>query len=110
MICTIFFRKYYSTYIVLDRTGQDKTEQDRTGQDRDRTFKPQFCDLELPVVLLCHIKFNHQIVGFLVEFNFVDHFYSLNLKKNTNRKFTIHYNTKKKKFLFFKNVVLTCNK
>uniref|UniRef100_U9T5A7 Uncharacterized protein n=1 Tax=Rhizophagus irregularis (strain DAOM 181602 / DAOM 197198 / MUCL 43194) TaxID=747089 RepID=U9T5A7_RHIID len=31
-------------------------------------LKPQFCDLELPVVLLCHIKFNHQIVGFLVEF------------------------------------------
>ena len=52
-----------------------------TGQDMDRTLKPQFCDLELPVVLLCHIKFNHQIVGFLVEFNFNDHFYSLNLKK-----------------------------
>ncbi|CAB4441649.1 unnamed protein product [Rhizophagus irregularis] len=52
---------------VLDRTGHDKTGHDRTGQDRtgqDRTLKPQFCDLELPVVLLCHIKFNHQIVGF----------------------------------------------
>jgi len=67
----------------------------------DRTLKPQFCDLELPVVLLCHIKFNHQIVGFLVEFNFVDHFYSLNLKKNTsiaNSQFII---TQKKKFFIF---------
>uniref|UniRef100_U9T160 Uncharacterized protein n=1 Tax=Rhizophagus irregularis (strain DAOM 181602 / DAOM 197198 / MUCL 43194) TaxID=747089 RepID=U9T160_RHIID len=35
---------------ILDRTGQNRTGQDRTGQDRDRILKPQFCDLELPVV------------------------------------------------------------